>query len=367
MKDPLLYSTLSEFLPEVGIEDIIPYGTGHINKTYQVLTEPSHGRSYILQQINHNIFKDVPGMQENISRVTEHIFQKIKNLPGIDLNREALRLIPTRSNLSYFKDDKGNYWRLYVFIEGSRCYQKAPSFEIAFEAGKAFGRFQRYLEDITGGPLHETIPDFHDMQKRLVTFEKAISEGKGERIQESAHEIDFVKSRAGSMVEFINRAKENKVPLRITHNDSKLNNVLFDEQNRALCIVDLDTVMQGYVFYDFGDAIRTLANTAEEDEQDLSRVSIEMNLYKAFAGGFLAEAEKALTPEEISGLAFSCQYMTFIIGLRFLTDYLQHDWYFRIHREKHNLERARVQFRLVEDMETKYPEMKNIAESTRDF
>ena len=358
--DPYLSAAVAEFLPDVPITSVLPYGSGHIHKTYLVVTGPVHGYNYILQQINHVIFKDIPHVQENISRVTRHIRQKISAVPNSNMAREALRLIPAKSGSLYYKDNTGNYWRLYNYIEESHCFQQVPSPDIACEAGKAFGRFQRYLEDLKGPPLHVTIPDFHIMEKRLENFEHALKTGLRDRIQETHHEINFVKDRSASMRQFAANAIEKKIPVRITHNDTKINNVLFDEDNKALCVIDLDTVMPGYVFYDFGDAVRTITNATEEDESDLARVAFNMELFKAFTRGFLAEAGKSLTGEEISGLAFSCHYMTFIMGLRFLTDYLQGDWYYMINHEKHNLDRARVQFRLLEDMESHYLEMQQV-------
>jgi hypothetical protein len=367
MQDQSLGKIVAEFLPDVHIASIVPYGSGHINKTYKVISDANPNRAYILQQINHLVFKDVSGVQENISRVTSHIEDRISAISGSDAPREVLRLIPTRNNLLYFVDKAGEYWRLYNFVDGSRCFQKAPSTDIAVEAGKAFGRFQKYLSDLKGKPLHETIPNFHSIHKRLETFEQAVKSDFKNRIQESEPEITFVIEHSKGMKKFIDDAFKNKIPVRITHNDTKLNNILFDENNKAICIIDLDTVMPGFVFYDFGDAIRTLANTADEDEPDIAKVSMNTGLYKAFTKGFLSEAGSSLTPGEISGLAYSCLYMTFIIGLRFLTDYLQGDWYFTIHREKHNLERARVQFSLIKDMEKKYQEMHEFSLTTGYF
>jgi hypothetical protein len=365
MQDQSIRKIVAEFLPDVHIASVIPYGSGHINKTYKVILDANLNQAYILQQINHLVFKDVSGVQENISRVTSHIQHRINAITGSDATREVIRLIPTRNNLLYFVDKAGQYWRLYNFIDGSRCFQKAPSTDIAVEAGKAFGRFQKYLSDLKGEPLHETIPNFHSIHKRLETFEQAINDDIKNRIRESEPEINFVLEHSKGMKEFIDDAYRNKIPVRITHNDTKLNNILFDENNKAICVIDLDTVMPGFVFYDFGDAIRTLANTADEDEPDITKVSMDMDLYKAFTKGFLSEAGSSLIPWEISGLAYSCLYMTYIIGLRFLTDYLQGDWYFNIHREKHNLERARVQFSLIKDMELKYPEMQEFSLITK--
>jgi serine/threonine protein kinase len=367
MQDRFMREIVAEFLPDVHIDTIIPYGSGHINKTYKVILDANLNQAYVLQQINHLVFKDVSGVQENISRVTCHIQHRINAIKGSDAPREVIRLIPTRNNLLYFVDKAGKYWRLYNFIDGSRCFQKAPSTDIAMEAGKAFGRFQKYLSDLKGEPLHETIPDFHAVHRRLETFEQALIGDSKNRIRESEPEIAFIREHSKGMKKFIDDAYRNKIPVRITHNDTKLNNILFDENNKAICVIDLDTVMPGFVFYDFGDAIRTLANTADEDEPDITKVSMDMDLYKAFTKGFLSEAGSSLTPGEISGLAYSCLYMTYIIGLRFLTDFLQGDWYFNIHREKHNLERARVQFKLIKDMERRYKEMQEFTQVTKYF
>jgi hypothetical protein len=361
--DPFLLRIVDQFLPGIPVASVLPYGSGHIHKTFHVVTGPGHGFNYILQQINHTIFKDIPGIQENIYRVTRHIHQKTRTASGSNISRETLMLIPAKNGLLYFQDYNGNSWRLFNFIEGSHSFQKPSSVDIAREAGKSFGRFQQYLEDLEGEPLHETIPEFHRIEKRLESFEQTLKTGVKDRIGEACHEIDMIRERSARMCQFTDDAYAAKIPLRVTHNDTKLNNVLFDENNKALCVIDLDTVMPGFVFYDFGDAIRTIANTGEEDEMDLSNVSLDISMFRAFSDGFLAEAGKSLIQGEIGRLAFSCQYMTYIIGLRFLIDYLQGDWYFKIHREKHNLERARVQLRLLEDMERKYKEMQHITEN----
>jgi len=334
------------------IQQIIPFGSGHINDTYKL---ESVSGTYVLQRINHHIFKDVPALTANIIKVTDFMARKI------DSSGSAMKIpcfYPTRNNRYFYRDSLGNYWRLMCFIEDTRSYDLVPNADIAYQGGKAYGWFVQSLSDFPVAELTETIPLFHDIDFRLQNFNNAIDKDAVNRVGEIKQEIEFINRRAGEMHRILQLGKAKKLPLRVTHNDTKINNVLFNQDHQSIAVIDLDTVMPGYVHYDFGDAIRTFTNTANEDEPDLSKVGINMDYFKAFSRGFLSETQEILSPLEKKYLAFSARLMTYIIGLRFLTDYLNGDTYFKTAYPEHNLVRARNQFRLVESMEEHYAEMK---------
>jgi hypothetical protein len=247
------------------------YGSGHIHDTYRIETAEREKDNYIIQRLNNRIFKNIPELQENIERVTVHLRRKISSIPGSDIKRECLRLIPSKNGKSWIEDKSGNYWRMYLFISDHHSYNIVDTPDKAFEGGKAIGRFQAMLADLPGEPLHETIPFFHDIEKRLDVFRRVIKANPLDRVKDIGEEISFVLRRADYMKTILNLGREGKIPLRITHNDTKFNNILLDSNDKALCVIDLDTVMPGYVHYDFGDAIRTAANVASEDETELSK------------------------------------------------------------------------------------------------
>jgi Ser/Thr protein kinase RdoA (MazF antagonist) len=273
-----------------------------------------------------------------------------------------MHLIPSKDGKTWIADAEGNFWRMYIFISNHHSYNVVDNPDKAYEGGKAIGRFQAMLSDMPGGPLFETIPAFHDIEKRLEALNSKIAEDPAGRVKSVMKEIDYVLSRAEEMKIILRLGREGKIPLRITHNDTKFNNILLDENDKALCVIDLDTVMPGYVHYDFGDSIRTGANTASEDENDLSKVKMDINLFKAYAKGYLSETVATLNETEKEYLAFAPRLITYTIGVRFLTDFIDGDNYFKIHHELHNLERARVQFSLVKSMEEQYGEMRRIIE-----
>lgn len=334
-------------------------GSGHINDSFRITVDEPGSAGYLLQRINHRIFTDVPLLTSNILKVTRHITNKI-NSGKSDIPFSGLDLIETHTGGFYHCDDAGNYWRLYNFIEGSRSYDLVPSAELAYEGGRAYGIFLGLTADMDVSRISETIRNFHNIETRLAAFRRICSEDPCKRVAATFPEIDFVEKRADEMHRIIRLGKEGKIPLRLTHNGTKFNNILFDSNDRAICIVDLDTVMPGYVLYDFGDAIRTGANTGAEDEADLSKVNVSLNLFEAYSRGFLETAGKFLTLAEKANLAFSARYMTYLIGLRFLTDYLGGDTYYKTHFDKHNLQRARAQFKLVHSMEENAAAMEKI-------
>ncbi|MDT8400973.1 MAG: aminoglycoside phosphotransferase family protein [Bacteroidales bacterium] len=335
------------------------FGTGHIHDTYKIETGKAY-RDYLLQKLNSKVFTDIPGLQENIFRVSNHIRQKLAGWGENDVDRKCLTVIKSHDDRTWFRDQKGDYWRMFIFIPDHHSFDEVKNPMQAYEGGRAIGCFQSLLSDLPGPRLNETIPYFHDVERRLETFHKALKEDAVSRAGRVKDEISFVLARQEEMKIIPRLGKQGKIPLRITHNDTKFNNILFDKDGRALCLIDLDTVMPGYVHYDFGDSIRTAANTAAEDEEDLSKVHADLDTYEAFTRGYLHQISNILNPTEIEYLAFAPSLMTFIMGLRFLTDYIMGDVYYKIHKPDHNILRSRAQFRLIEDFEMKLDRMKSI-------
>ncbi|MBE6926851.1 MAG: aminoglycoside phosphotransferase family protein [Ruminococcaceae bacterium] len=328
-----------------------PYGCGHINNTYLAVT--TTGRRYILQRINHNTFKNVAALMENIAAISDHLLQKT------DDPRSVMTQIRTQSGETYLYTD-GNYWRTSDFVEGSICLQLPETDEDFYQSAIGFGRFQQMLSDFPAEKLHETIPNFHNTPDRYRIFHEVLARDPMGRAAEVKPEIDFVLAREKEMATIYNALKAGILPLRVTHNDTKLNNVLLDAQTRkALCVIDLDTVMPGSSLYDYGDSIRFGAATAAEDEQDLTKMEMDLNRFRVFTRGYIA-ACPGLTEKELEHMPMGAKTMTMECGVRFLTDYLDGDHYFAIHREGHNLDRARTQFKLVRDMESKWDEMHRI-------
>jgi len=330
-----------------------PYGNGHINDTFCVIHE-INGKEvrYIRQRINKNIFKNVPALMDNIGRVTRQQRKKFLEAGKNDIDRRVLTLVPSKDGKDYIIDTDGQYWRTYFFLEGLLTLETVEKPAHAFQAAKAFGEFQCQLADMDSPRLHETIPEFHNTRSRFNTLVKAIEKDEFNRVKDVKEEINFVMQREKIVDVLLNLQAAGKLPERITHNDTKLNNVLINaETGEGMCVIDLDTVMPGLALYDFGDMVRTATNTEEEDERDLSKVKMDINMYNALKEGYLSTAGNFLTPKEIELLPFSGQLITFEIGIRFLTDYLQNDVYFKIHRDKQNVDRCRKQFKMVESIE----------------
>ena len=322
------------------------YGNGHINETYLLVTDR---RKYILQKINRHVFRDIPALMRNISLVTRHL-SRMESDP-----RRVLRLVPAVSGEDYWVGGDGESWRVYDFLADSVCLEKASQAEDMLNVGVAFGRFQSMLADFPADTLSETIHRFHDTPNRYALLRSAVEADAAGRLCKVRAEVDFALEReaeAGTMVQML---AEGALPLRVTHNDTKLNNVMLDAKtNEPLCVIDLDTVMPGLAGNDFGDSIRSGASTAAEDEPDLSLVRLSLGYYQAYAEGFLSACGKNLTQSEIQTLPLGAKLMTLECGVRFLTDYLSGDTYFRILRPTHNLDRCRTQFKLVSDMESKW-------------
>ncbi|MDM8003708.1 MAG: aminoglycoside phosphotransferase family protein, partial [Bacteroidota bacterium] len=305
--------------------------------------------------------RDIPSLQENMERVTAHLRMKLAAIEGSDVKRECLSLVPDReTGKSFITDDEGRYWRMFVFIPDHRSYERVDSRHKAFEGGRIIGRFQALLADLPGKPLHETIPHFHDITRRLETFHSVFEKDPAGRADSVRPEIEEIVSHEDEMKTILRLGAGGRIPLRITHNDTKFNNILFDNNDRALLLIDLDTVMPGYVHYDFGDAIRTATNRAEEDSEDLSAVSMDIEIYRAYAEGFLSETRNTLNATETEYLPFAPKLLTYIMATRFLTDYIDGDHYYKIRYPLHNLQRAMVQLTLLRDMEAQYNHMVQI-------
>lgn len=350
-----MLSVLSSFALSGAPVSCEPYGSGHINGTQLVVCDS--GARYILQHINTNVFREPEALMRNIELVTAHLRKKISDPRGV------LRLVPANDGRS-FSVENGAYWRVYELVENSVCYQSATP-TLFFESAVAFGRFQNQLADFPAEQLVETIPHFHDTPVRYAAFHRAVAENAAGRRELVQPEIDFVLARESFSHMLVDLQAAGELPLRVTHNDTKINNVLFDAKtNKALCVIDLDTVMPGLSVNDFGDAIRFGASTAAEDERDLSRVHFDLNLYETYVKGYLSTCGGSLTKAEKAMLPTGAKMMTLECGMRFLADHLAGDVYFHVSREGQNLDRARTQFRLVEEMENSWDQMHKIVEET---
>jgi hypothetical protein len=354
-----IHQIVSEFLIEGEAGEIKPFGSGHINDTYRVYNTAKDKPDYLLQRINHLIFKDVPGLINNIVYVTGHLKNKLKSVPGADPEKEVLTLIPAKNNDYYYHDDSG-YWRMYLFLKDTKSYDVVSTEKQAYEGGKAFGYFQTMLADVNTSKLTKVIPDFHNIYFRLKQFDDALKADTSDRAKHVTAEIDFINARAYDMAEIERMGKADKLPVRVTHNDTKFNNVLLDQHDAAQCVIDMDTIMPGYTAFDFGDAVRTIINSAPEDEPDLDKIVLNIPLFKAFAEGFLSQTVQYMGINEIRSLVKGVYLLPYIMGVRFLTDYLNGDVYYKIKFAEHNLQRARAQFQLVKKLEESYDDIYGI-------
>jgi thiamine kinase-like enzyme len=335
-----------------------PFGNGHINDSYCATFQAGKPVRYMLQRINQSIFKNPVVLMENIHRVTSHLAAKVSDEPNRD--RLVLTLISARDRKAWYLDENGNYWRAYRFIEEARTYDTVKSTKQAFQAAKAFGRFQKLLVDLPSPRLHDTIADFHHTPKRFIALEQAITLDVATRAIKAKPEIDFALARKSVASVLLDA----NLPERITHNDTKLNNVMLDDATgEGICVVDLDTVMPGLALYDFGDLVRTTTSPAREDEQDLSKVTMQFSMFEALVRGYLNSAGGFLTKAERQHLVFSGKLITFEQGIRFLTDYLAGDAYYKVRRDEHNLDRCRTQFTLLESIEQQEERMDRLVRS----
>ncbi|MDR0744872.1 MAG: aminoglycoside phosphotransferase family protein [Mediterranea sp.] len=353
MKDEYLH-ILNQFDLDDQVKEIVPFGNGHINDTLKIVNRDGEAR-YVLQRINHLIFTQVDILQDNIRVVTSHIRKKLEEKGEPDVDRKVLTFLIAKDGKNYYYDGE-NYWRVCLMIPRSQSFEKITP-ELSYQAGKAFGEFQQMLSDIPEGVLQETIPNFHNMEFRLQQFREAVELNAAGRLSEVQGLVDEMDGRAESMCIQERLCREGKLKKRINHCDTKVNNILFDEDGRVLCVIDLDTVMPGFVLSDFGDFIRTGANTGLEDDEDLVRVQVDMDIFKAYAKGYLDRARSFLTPLEISLLPYGARLLTYMQTVRFLTDYLNGDTYYKIHKPDHNLIRTKAQFKLLLSLEAARGEM----------
>lgn len=354
------------------ISEIKPLGPGFINDTFVIKTGGEHPVRYILQRKNHIVFPDVPGMMNNIEMVTEHLKKKVV-AEGGDPMREVLTVTKRRPDSMsdeerkafagdlYYKDENGNYWAVCVFIEGSVTYEKADTPALAYKGGQGIGKFQAYLSDFTT-PLAETIKGFHNIRWRFEQWDEAIARDAAGRVKDLSEEIGWVNSRRQEMLGFWTKVEDGTIPTRVTHNDTKISNILFDKEGEVLCVIDLDTCMSSTSLNDFGDAIRSYANTGAEDEKDLGKVALSLEMFEAYTKGYLSYRKGNLTDSEVEWLAFSAKYITYEQLLRFLMDYIDGDKYYKIAYPEHNLVRTHAQNKLLCSMEEQYAEMKAVVD-----
>ena len=344
-------SIVQSFCMDGKIVEIRGYGSGHINDTFLLVNKDLGSPDYLLQRINHYVFKDVPGLINNIDLVTAHLKKKMPLGLGENVNQKVLSLIPAKDGKLFYKDEDGNYWRVYLFLSGSRSYDIVSTEIQARECGKAFGFFQSLLSDMNPQLLSETIADFHNIHKRLADFHQAVEQDSMNRLSSLSAEVQFITEREQAMSVIYQWGQAGLLPKRITHNDTKFNNVLFDQNDKVKCVIDLDTVMAGYVAYDFGDAIRTIINSASEDEPDLYKIQLNMHLFKAYTQGYINKSIDFLEEKEIESLYHGVMLFPYMQGVRFLTDYLQGDTYYKIAYPEHNLIRTKAQLQLLVKLE----------------
>ena len=357
-----LQEVLNAFCFGAPVVDTMRYGHGHINDTFCLQTQAKNGDSkcFVLQRMSAAAFQHPEQLMANIVGITEHLGKKVENAGG-DRSREALEVLRTLDGKSFYVDSEGGAWRVYPFVTDTYCYQSVESAEIFEESARAFGKFQQLLSDYPAETLFETIPHFHDTEDRLRKFKEAVSKDAVGRVEECRAEIDFVMQRQADCSVVLQAQRDGVLPLRVTHNDTKLNNVLIDKKTgKGICVVDLDTTMPGLAINDFGDSIRFGANHCAEDEKDLSKVNFDIELYEVYTRGFLEGAAGSLTPAELEYLPWGARLMTLECGIRFLTDYLEGDHYFHTQYPEQNLDRCRTQFKLVRDMEEQFDQMQAV-------
>lgn len=355
-----LLSIVSHFQLKGTVQEIKPLGAGLINDTYKVTTREADAPDYVLQRINHAIFQDVEMLQSNISAVTAHIRKKLEEKGESDIERKVLHFLSADNGKTYWKEGD-NYWRIMVFIPRAKTYETVNA-EYSYYAGVAFGNFQAMLADIPD-TLGETIPDFHNMEFRLKQLREAVAADAAGRVQEVKHLLDEIERRADEMCKAERLHREGKLPKRVCHCDTKVNNMMFDENGNVLCVIDLDTVMPSFIFSDFGDFLRSGANTGLEDDKDPDNVNFNMEIFKAFTKGYLESAKSFLLPIEVENLPYAAALFPYMQCVRFLADYINGDTYYKIQYPEHNLVRTKAQFKLLQSVEEQTPEMKKFIAS----
>lgn len=341
--------------------DVKSFGSGHINDTFIITSKANVGADFLLQKINHFVFKDIDSLMNNMVYVTNHLKQKIAKTGNPD--KEVLTLIKCRNGKYYYQDGQANYWRMTNFLHDTKSYDLVTNTQQAQQGGVAFGRFQTLLCDLHPDLLVSTIPDFLNIEKRLNDLNTAIKNDTAQRVSIVSKELDFLLSRAASMNQILQLGKAGILPLRITHNDTKFNNILLNKAGEIQCVIDLDTVMPGYVAYDFGDAIRSIINTAAEDEKDLHAIQLNIPLFEAFVRGYLSQVVSFLTEAELTSLILGVLLLPYMQAVRFLTDYQEGDVYYKTHFVEHNLQRARAQMQLLTMLEMNREKLNNIVQN----
>ncbi len=352
---------LTQFKLKTKITDIKPLKIGHINDSFILKGENPNDESYFLQRINHNIFKNVEGLQNNIRIVTDHLREKYKEAGETNIEQKVLQLIETKDNKLFYKDDEGNYWRIYVNIVNTHSYE-AITPELAYEAGKAYGNFHCMIVDIPANQLIDSIPDFHNVEFRVQQLKDAVKENPAGRLEKTQWMVDELLKRADEMCLPQRLYREGKLPGRINHCDTKINNLLFNDKDEPCCIVDLDTMMISTVLSDFGDFMRTAANTGAEDDANLDNIDVNLAIYEAYTKGYLEKAT-FLTDTELEYLALGAKMLTYMQTVRFFADYLNGDTYYKISHPEHNWQRTIAQFRLLEQQEKKFNIMQEIVKN----
>lgn len=358
MKD--LLSIVSHFQMQGTVREIKPLGSGLINDTYKVTTAEAGAQDYVLQRINHAIFQNVEMLQSNIEAVTRHIRKKLEENREADVERKVLHFIPTAEGKTYWYDGE-NYWRIMTFIPRAKTYETVNP-EYSYYAGAAFGNFQAMLADIPD-TLGETIPDFHNMEFRLKQLRDAVAADAAGRVQEVQYFLDEIEKRADEMCKAERLYREGKLPKRVCHCDTKVNNMMFDEDGTVLCVIDLDTVMPSFIFSDYGDFLRSGANTGLEDDKNLDNVNFNMEIFQAFTKGYLESGKSFLLSIEIENLPYAAALFPYMQCVRFLADYINGDTYYKIQYLEHNLVRTKAQFKLLQSVEEHTPEMKKFIDS----
>lgn len=353
-----LHAIAGRFRIEGEIASVRPLGEGFINDTFMIETVSADTPNYILQRKNRHIFTDIPAMMENIARVTGHLKRKIAAQGG-DPRREALTVVPTVDGKLCYRDAEGEYWAVCEFIDDTIAYQRADTPELAYQGGKGIGRFQALLADFRE-PLTDILPGFHNIRYRFEQWDATLAKDPAGRAKEVAEEIGWIEARRDEMLRFWSLVEDGTIPTRVTHNDTKINNILFDKAGNVLCVIDLDTVLSATCLNDYGDAMRSYTNTGLEDDPNLEKVSMNLDIFKAYTAGYLSETHTFLTPAEAEYLAFSARYITYEQVLRFLMDYIDGDHYYKIKSADHNLVRTRAQYKLLLSMEAQYGEMQRI-------
>ena len=355
-----LFSIVSHFHTKGTVHEIKPLGAGLINDTYKVTTLEQDAPDYVLQRINHAIFQDVEMLQSNIEAVTRHIRKKLEERGETDIDRKVLHFLPADNGKTYWFDG-ANYWRVMVFIPRATTYETVNP-EYSYYAGVAFGNFQAMLADIPD-KLGETIPDFHNMEFRLKQLREAVAADAAGRVKDVQYYLDEIERRSDEMCKAERLHREGRLPKRVCHCDTKVNNMMFDENGNVICVIDLDTVMPSYIFSDYGDFLRSAANTGLEDDKNLDNVNFNMDIFRAFTKGYLESAKSFLLPVEVENLPYAAALFPYMQCVRFLADYINGDTYYKIQYPEHNLVRTKAQFKLLQSVEEHTPEMKEFIQS----